>query len=144
KTGAFLGTLDFTGFNAEVHPRGIAFGPDGLLYVSVVGNLALGKVLPGYIVRFNPHTGRFFDIFTSNQASGCAGDLHRPEGLTFGPDGKLYVTSFRANPDDTDKILIFNGTTGQCLDKIDLDQVGPLRAFAQALLFGPGGRLFVP
>ena len=30
------------------------------------------------------------------------------------------------------------------MDKIDLDQVGQDRAFAQALLFGPGGSLFVP
>ncbi|MCI0573243.1 MAG: hypothetical protein L0Y66_21055, partial [Myxococcaceae bacterium] len=39
---------------------------------------------------------------------------------------------------------IFNGTTGAYEDKIDLDVVGQPRAFAQALLFGPGGKLYVP
>ena len=66
----------------------------------------------------------------------------------FGPDERLYVTAFRGNPPapnttDTDKILIFDGT-GACVDQIDLDQSNQPRAFAQAILFGPGGFLFVP
>ena len=63
----------------------------------------------------------------------------------FGPDGKLYVTSFRADANDTDKILVFD-EDGHCLeqDRIDLDRVGQDRATAQAILFGPSGRLFVP
>jgi hypothetical protein len=79
-------------------------------------------------------------VFASNAS--CPA-LHRPEGLAFGPDGKLYVTSFRADSTDTDKIVIFE-SDGTCRDKIELDAVGGPRAFAQALLFGPGGRLFVP
>jgi hypothetical protein len=142
-TGAFLGNLDHTGFTGQFFPRGVVFGPDDRLYVSVVGNLAAGDGLTGAILRFNPHTGRFIDVFTSNQASGCAQDLHRPEGLTFGPDGKLYVTSFRADASDTDKILIFSPDK-TCVDKIDLDQVGQARFFGQALVFGPQGFLFVP
>jgi hypothetical protein len=120
--------------------------------VSVVGNLAAGDQLNqliGYILRFNPENGRFFDVFASNQDRGCAVHLHRPEGLVFGPDGRLYVTAFRADSTDTGKILIFHGATGRCMDQIDLYQVppppaSPPRAFAQALLFGPGGFLFVP
>jgi DNA-binding beta-propeller fold protein YncE len=143
ETGVFIGNLDPTGFPAAFFPRGLVFGPDGLLYVSVVGNLAQGDVLPGYVLRFDALTGRFVDVFTSHLAHGCAADLHRPEGLVFGPDGKLYVTSFQADGSDTDKILIFN-RGGQCVGQIDLDQVGQRRAYAQAILFGPEGCLFVP
>jgi sugar lactone lactonase YvrE len=142
-SGAFLGNLDTGGFDRPFFPRGIVRGPDDLLYVSVT-NLLNGDGFTGYVVRFNAKTGRFVDIFTSNVAGGCAAHLHRPEGLVFGPDHKLYVTSFRADAADADKILVFDRKTGKCLDKIDLSQVGEERAFAQALMFGPQKRLFVP
>jgi hypothetical protein len=76
-------------------------------------------------------------------SAGTAPDLHRPEGLTFGPDGRLYVTSFRANTNDTDKVLVLDGTGAQ-QDEIILDPTGQPRAYAQAIVFGPGGKLFVP
>jgi len=96
-------------------------------------------------LRFNPKSGAFLGTFA---ASDSTNDLQRPEGLVFGPDGNLYITSFRASSSDTDKIDIFAGPKGAqpgaFLGKIDLDQVGGDRAFAQALLFGPDGKLFVP
>ena len=149
-TGDFIRDLDPAGFSGEYFPRSLVFGPDHHLYVTVSGILDPSldgfDPLAGYILRFNPFTGKFVDVFAEfdPSASDCSNALHRPDGLTFGPDRKLYVTSFRANADDTDKILIFDGKTGQCRDQIDLDQVGEDRAFAQALLFGPGGFLFVP
>lgn len=141
--GNFIRNLDTTGFNQDFFPRGIVFGPDGLIYVSVTGNLA-SDPLSAYILRFNPITGKFMNIVVQYNANAkdCSKDFHRPEGLVFGPDNKLYVTSFRADANDTDKVLIFERKTGKCLDKIDLDQVGGSRAFAQALLFGPEGRSF--
>src|SRR5262249_25652399 len=96
ETGMFLGDLDTTGFTGGFYPRGIVLGPDDFLYVSVVGNLPKGDGLTGYVLRFDPHTGSFVDVFTSNLAAGCAAHLHRPEGLVFGPDRRLYVTAFQA------------------------------------------------
>jgi DNA-binding beta-propeller fold protein YncE len=149
KTGAFLRNLEAPPASLSYHPRGVVIGPGGfLLYVS---NTPVPGGPGGQILVFNPTNGRYLGIFASSDTCGC--DFNRPEGLVFGPDGNLYITSFAkkdANgiPITTDKILIFAGLTsrhpGKFLGQIDLDVVGQPRAFAQALLFGPNGRLFVP
>lgn len=158
KSGLFLDDFDITGFTPAFFPRGVVQGPDKLIYVSVVGDLnpavdddgnptnPIFNPIAGYILRFNPVTGKFVDVFAAfDPASAtCSKDLHRPEGLVFGPNGKLYITSFRADATDTDKILVFDRRTKQCVDQIALDVVGQPRSFAQALLFGPNGKLFVP
>jgi DNA-binding beta-propeller fold protein YncE len=160
------GVTDATGAPKpnEFHPRGIVVGPDGLLYVSNFPhpNETANRRIGGQVLRFDPKALTdpkvlpFKDVFLTNK--GGPGELNRPEGLVFGPDGRLYVTSASADPapsdladktiSDTDKILIFNGRSGQRVDHIDLDDAGTTllnqRAFAQALLFGPGGDLFVP
>ncbi|MGX9134864.1 hypothetical protein ACWV26_10845 [Rummeliibacillus sp. JY-2-4R] len=137
-TGVFLGNLNHSDFRGQFHPRAVVIGPDGFLYISVRN---LPEPEGGSVLRFNPKTGKFLGVFIESNA---INDLNRPEGLVFGPDGNLYITSFRRDEKDTDKILIFDGRTGRLLNKIDLDVVGQPRAFAQALLFGPEGKLFVP
>jgi hypothetical protein len=112
--------------------------------------------LHGEVLRYDPEKKRFKDVFVSDTQTDIQNhqvSFNRPEGLVFDPDGNLYVTSFRTDSADTDKILIFAGPgstktrPGAFLDKIDLDQVSAdpqARASAQALLFGPGGFLYVP
>lgn len=148
KSGKFLSDLTPApaDFRRELfHPRGVVVGPDGLLYVSIFPD-PLNTPLGGYVLRFDPETGKFMDVFIASD--GGVGQLNRPEGLVFGPDGNFYITSFRADASDNDKILIFQGpdgvSPGASIGQIDLDQAGQPRAFAQALLFGPGGFLFVP
>lgn len=148
-------------FSTGFHPRGVVIGPDGLLYVS---NTPVLGGLHGQILRFDPATMAFRDVFISDVTVTPAAivtspnsDFNRPEGLVFSPDGDIYVTSFRANSSDTDKILIFAGpgstspSPGNFIGQIDLESAGYAaknppepRAFAQALLFGPGGFLYVP
>jgi sugar lactone lactonase YvrE len=135
--GTFLGDLDPTGFGADFFPRGLVFGPDGYLYVSAIGNLAAGDSASGYILRFDPVTGTFVNVVASH-----AQGLHRPEGLVFGPDGNIYVTSFLLGG-DKDRIMRF-APNGTLLGSLDLYPTGAPRVFAQALLFGPQGDLFVP
>jgi hypothetical protein len=132
---------------SSFRPRGVVIGPDGLLYVSSIP--VFPPALGGQVLRFDPNTLGFIDKFIDD--SGGAGQLNRPEGLVFGPDGRLYVTSFRATLTDTDSIRIYNGpaslSPGQFAGQITLDAPSvsnELRVFAQALLFGPGGKLFVP
>ncbi|MBT2738746.1 hypothetical protein [Bacillus sp. ISL-7] len=136
-SGAFLGNLDHSGFS-PFHPRGLVFGPDGLLYVSAFDFLAPNK---GWVLRFDTKINKLLDVFISNDD---ITELHRPDGLVFGPDGNLYVTSFRADVNDTDKILVVNRHSRKLIDKIDLYAAGQPRAFAEGILFGPEGKLFVP
>ena len=123
----------------EFHPRGLVFSPDdGKLYISGTGDL-ISDQLTGYVLTFDPETQEF-ELFVSTQD---APDLHRPEGLAFDSEGNLWVTSFRANATDIDRILAFN-SEGELINTIELDESGKDRAFAQAILFGPDGDLFVP
>lgn len=151
-SGEFLGTLNYSGFAesctpdgkcVQWSPRGIVLGPDDALYVSAMKFMkdTNPNTISGRVIRFGHHGSDQGTVFVEGDT--CACDLARPEGLVFGPDGKLYVTSFRKSADDNDKILVFNAN-GMFLDRIALDQVGQDRAFAMAILFGPGGKLFVP
>jgi hypothetical protein len=139
--GMFLGNLTQNVIQPiNYHPRGILFGPDGYLYVSVRD---IPSVLGGHVLRFNSD-GSFKDVFIADD--GGVDKLNRPIGLVFGPDGNLYITSYRADPTDTDSIRIYS-KVGVFQRKIDLDAAGVTdanRTYASAILFGPDGRLFAP
>lgn len=138
QSGKFLGNLAQNVIqDINYHPRGIVFGPDGNLYVSIMD---VPGGLGGHVLCFNPDGG-FNKVFIADE--GGVGQLNRPEGLVFGPDGNLYITSFRAKETDTDSIRIYS-PKGEFLRKIDLYEKNQPRVYAQALLFGPDGRLFVP
>ncbi|MES2925002.1 MAG: hypothetical protein V4819_25830 [Verrucomicrobiota bacterium] len=141
KKGTFLDVFDPPAdFAHSFHPRGLVIGSNGLLYVANVPTFPPST--GGEVLVFDPETLDFIGAFISD--IGGIGQLNRPEGLVFGPDGNLYITSFRADPTDVDSIRIYDPTSGSFIDKIELYASGQPRAFAQALLFGPGGKLFVP
>jgi hypothetical protein len=145
-TGSFLGTLTRpAGYTGQFNPRGVVFGLDGNLYVSVMDTSNLAA---GYVVRYDVTTSAG-SIFAFNNGDsiadlGEATDLHRPEGLTFGPNGQLYITGYRADATDTDKIVVIHPSSGAEVDTIVLDTVGQARAYGQGILSGPAGRLFIP
>lgn len=125
--------------NKELHPRSMVFGPDGLLYVSF---RTLSKDgLGGGVLRFHPDGSS--EVFIDDE--GGAGQLNRPDGIVFDPAGEyLYVMSFRAGPGDADAIRIYDAD-GHFFHKIDLfDPTTEPRRVAQAMLFGPSGKLYVP
>lgn len=155
KQATFIANLDpnlkTPGKTGPFHPRGIVLGPDGYLYVSLFN---LPEPCGGSVVRFDPKKLAFKDVLISNPADCNANvnDLHRPEGLVFSPRGDLYITSGSVPVVSfcADKILIIPkhawraGRFHLPLQRIDLYKEGEPPAFAQALLFGPRGHLFVP
>lgn len=146
--------------NNQFHPRGIVVGPDGYLYFSVrnIPEPCGGSVLKSKLdfTEVSVLVTNSVSCDNNGQDDPNGKDLHRPEGLVFSPDGNyLYVTSFRKDEYDTDKLLIFktNINTDEKVEKvgqIELDEaskpneVPKPRAYAQAILFGPDGKLYVP
>jgi hypothetical protein len=148
-SGKFLKSYDASSllspYGDHFNPRGLVFGPGGLLYISVFD---IANPLTGYILTLDPSKSpdeQFSILVRSDADNNYESGLHRPEGLVFDTSGKLWVTSFRADTSDTDKILSFD-SSGNLRDSstIVLDVAGETRAFAQAILFGPNGKLFAP
>ena len=102
-------------------PRGMAFGADGMLYVSSNSD--------DTVVRVDPATGATLSTFASG------GGLDAPEGVAFGSDGHLYVAS-----SGSDEILRFDGATGAPLGVF---ATGGGLATPSGITFGPDGHLYV-
>lgn len=97
--------------------NGIAFGPDGLLYVtSSVGST---------ISIIDPDSGKVMK--TLGRADGIVG----PDDVAFGPDGSLYWTAF------------FTGQVGRLTPEGTAQIVGNVGPGANAIAFSKDGRLFV-
>ena len=139
----------FLGVN-EFNPRGLVFH-GGKLYVSVTDDQFVDTSV-GYVLSCtcSPSSNSWKIVVASNKGNNYESGLHRPEGLVFSPDGEqLWVTSFRRlNSDgsivDPDQLIAYNPTTGAKVDSILLYQSDQPRAFSQAIVFGPEGKLFVP
>lgn len=97
--GAFLNTLLPVGSGGLDVAAGLAFGPDGNLYVADYGTSSADAG----ILRFNGATGAALGSFGS-------GDLISPSGLFFDPLGSLYVADY-----DRGDILRYNPLTGALL-----------------------------
>ena len=79
------------------------FGPDGLLYALELSDAAGFPTLgAGKVVRVK-HSGAIEDVITG---------LSVPAGMTFGPDGRLYVSNFGAAPAGAGTILRFDIAPG--------------------------------
>jgi hypothetical protein len=139
-TGAFL--RKFTAPVGKINP----FWPRGVVYLNgklYVTSFAGDGTEPGFISRFDPVTG-FEDVIATQLTSP---NLHRPEGIVVGPDGNLWVASFRfptdAAPNDVDRILVIT-PQGANVQEIPLWTGNPSnRVFAQAIVFGPEQELYI-
>jgi DNA-binding beta-propeller fold protein YncE len=149
QTGQFVNTFVAAGSGGLDFPTGLAFGPnDNHLYA------ANGFAANSSVRRYNGQTGAFINVFATggishvvfryNGSTGASlgvftsgGGLNDPVGLSFGPDGNLYVAS-RV----TDNVLRFNGQTGAFVDEFVAEGSGGLQD-PHGLVFGPDGNLYV-
>jgi len=127
KTGAFIKTVvtnsacPTTTPNCLMSVRGVAFGPDGNLYITSFDT--------DIIWQYNVGTGKLTDFAG---ATGACSALFLPRDPTFGPNGNLFVTSYGSGD-----IFEYNGTTGACVSDFVPAGTGNLAA-PTFLLFGEG------
>jgi hypothetical protein len=81
----------------------IDFGPDGLLYVL---ELSDGEGFP------TPGLGKVVRVLHSGEIEDVVTNLSVPAGMTFGPDGRLYVSNFGAAPAGAGQVLRFDVLPG--------------------------------
>ncbi|MFO0966752.1 MAG: PKD domain-containing protein, partial [Gemmataceae bacterium] len=84
--------------------EGIAFGPDGSLYVG--SSTGSPGSYTGSILRFDGVAGAFLGTFVQPGSGG----LQYTDDVHFGPDGNLYVSDFAGNT-----VLRFRGSDGSPL-----------------------------
>src|SRR5262249_58531810 len=105
-TGAFLDEFVPTGTGGLGRSQGLVFGPDanhdGRMDLYVV------SATTNSVLHYDGLTGTFLGEFVPSGS----GQLDHPTGLTFGPDGNLYVANYALGVGHT-AVLRFQGPSGQ-------------------------------
>src|SRR5690348_3046407 len=92
--------------------------------------LAVGNYSYGGVLRFDQSTGAPLGTFSPSVVGA-------PTGLTFGPDGNLYVSDFGGSD-----VVRFDGVTGAFMGDFVSPRSGGL-VRPEGLAFGPDGSLYV-
>src|SRR5262245_56144112 len=128
RTGAFKAVVDPDNAAGLDDPEALAFGCDGLLYVT-----STPEDGPGEVLIYDPDHNSFVKKFVRATRS----RIEDPSGMVFGPDGDLFVSSA-----ETSEVLRYDGTTGAFKGVFIPAGLGGLDE-AEGMAFGPNGDLFV-
>jgi RHS repeat-associated protein len=126
-------------------PSGIAFGPDGSLYIAEHGSHRIRRV--GINGVINTVVGNGEKGFNGDGGLATEARLHYPQDIAFGPDGSLYIADSynrRIRRVDVDSIINtvagngekgFNGDGGLATEaRLNL---------STGIAFGPDGNLYI-
>jgi DNA-binding beta-propeller fold protein YncE len=125
-TGFPLGFFVSGGSGGLTTPRGLAFGPNGNLFVA--------NATTGELFEYDGTTGAFIGVFVD--ATGNGGGPMDPYGLLF-HGGSLFVASFFP-----DEVKQFDAVTGAFVETFVTSGAGGLSG-PRSLAFGPDGDLYV-
>ena len=84
---------------------------NGIVYVSDTGDVNQ-TIAPGRMARYSLADGSFLgDLDVSAFSVAVPGQVFYPQGMVFGPDGILYVTSRSPLSDSASKLLVSRHNT---------------------------------
>jgi hypothetical protein len=142
QTGAFIKEFIAPRTGGLSDPDTLLYGPDANgdgqadLYVASGNKPSTStEVGASSVLVYDGQSGAFIKALVRDNPATTVdetGGLFRPYGMAFGPDGNLYVSSFRS-----DKILRYNATTGAFVD-VFASGTGTANG-----LNGPNGLLFI-
>jgi glucose/arabinose dehydrogenase len=137
-TGVLLNTFTLNSATMGSSPSfsGIAVGPNGNLYVADRNGSPLDS-FANSIIQLNPITG----FAATPTVAGGSGGLNSPAGLTFGPDGNLYVAG-PVNPAIGGQVLRYSATGTFLGAFVSPGNNGGIQQ-PQGIVFGPDGNLYV-
>ncbi len=113
-------------------PFEMELGPDGWLYVLPLNS--------NRVWRFNRQTGKYAGTLVHDVDPGAP--ARQAYGMTFGPDGHLYLGTQYPDPNDTTSdVFRFDGTTGALLGPFVPNRVGGSSG-PRSMAFGPDGHFY--
>src|SRR5205085_86318 len=113
---AFYGDEGLAVLAALNNPRGVAVGPDGMLFIADSGNYRVRSVTPDALIHTVAGNGHF--RFAGDNGPALSATLYRPEAIAIDNKGNLYISEGvqnrvrRVTPDGVISVYAGTGEAG--------------------------------